>query len=59
MTEFHGPKNLLITQHKIGYSCTLFSKVRVCQVLLWSQMYRIRLFRSLVRSGHNHRWCGL
>jgi len=29
-----GHKNLLITQDKIGQSCTLFSKPQVCQSLL-------------------------
>jgi len=33
MTESSGHKNLLITQHKTGHSCTLFSKARVCQSL--------------------------
>jgi len=33
MTEFLGHKNLLITQDKIGQSCALFSKPRICQSL--------------------------
>jgi len=33
MTNF-GHNNLLITQDKIGQSCTLFSKPQVCQSLL-------------------------
>jgi len=32
--EFYGHKNLLITQHKNGWSCTLFSKAQVCQSLV-------------------------
>jgi len=34
MIEFYGNKNLLITQHKICQSFTLFSKAWVCQTLL-------------------------
>jgi len=34
MTAFYGPKNLLITQDKIGQGCALFSKALVCQSLL-------------------------
>jgi len=33
MTESYGNKNL-ISQHKIGQSCTLFSKALVCHCLL-------------------------
>ena len=29
-TEYYWHKNLLITQHENGQSCTLFSKARVC-----------------------------
>jgi len=29
MTEYYWHKNLLITQHEIGQSCTLCSKARV------------------------------
>jgi len=34
MTEFYRHKIILIAKHKIGRSCTLFSKARVCQNLL-------------------------
>jgi len=34
MTELVGHKKLVTTQDKIGQSCTLFSKARVCQSLL-------------------------
>jgi len=33
LTEFYGHKNLLVKQHKIGQSCTLFSKAWVFQSL--------------------------
>jgi len=36
MTEFYGHKNLLITEHKVGQSCTLFSKARV-----WQNFFKI------------------
>jgi len=57
MTEFYGHKNL-ITRRKIGQSCTLFSKNLTYGFVgaFWiSRMQCIRLFPSLVRSGHNHR----
>jgi len=34
MSELYGHKNFLMTQHKIGQSCTLFSKAWICQSLL-------------------------
>jgi len=34
MTGFFGHTNLLITQDKIGQSCALFPKTRVCQSVL-------------------------
>jgi len=54
LTEFFGHKNLLITQHKNGHSCILFSKARVCLSLLKTPTQRTRLFSSFVRSCHHH-----
>ena len=47
--------NLLTTQNKIGQSCTLFSKPRVCQSLSKMANPRTLLFHSLVSSGYNRR----
>jgi len=50
-----GHKNLLVTQDKIGQSCTLFSKARVSQSLLMMVNAMHHLFPSLVMSSYNHR----
>jgi len=56
ITEYLRQKNLMITQHIIGQSCSLFSKVLVYQSFLKIPNPPYPLVPSLVRSVHNHRW---
>jgi len=51
--------NLLITHDKTGQSYTLFSEQRFVRACWRCRIQRTLLFHTLVRSGYNHRWCGL
>jgi len=60
MTEFYGRKNFLMTKHKISYSCTLFSKVRVCKSFLKTpNVPHPAVPLSRQAWGHNNKWWDL